>query len=79
MKDMDLDEMIRFLNLAIQKDQEEKLYMQWCAMLPQMSKYMTFTEFSDHMTGRNIDMRDTETILKEIEELHKKEQTKHGS
>lgn len=76
---MDLDELVKFLNLAIEKDREEKLYLQWCAMLPPMAEYMTFKAFFDHMTGKNIDMRDTETILKEIEELHKKEQTEHGS
>lgn len=67
---MELDEFVRFINLAREKDFEDKLYQQWCAMLPQMNKYMAFGEFKDLMTGANIDMRPTEEIIAEIEALH---------
>lgn len=44
--------------------------MQWCGMLPSLVKYMSFDEFYDQMTGANIDLRPTEEIIKELEELH---------
>lgn len=72
-EEFELLEFIEFINKAREKDLEDKLYMQWCAMLPQMNKYMPFKEFSDIMTGANIDTRPAEVIIKEIEDLHRKE------
>lgn len=69
-QEVDLFEFIDFVNLARKKDKEEKLYIQWCAMLPQFNQYVKFEEFMDMMTGSNIDMRPAEEIIKEIEELH---------
>lgn len=71
METMDVEIFVKFYQKAIDKDREEKIYIQWCAMLPQMSKYMAFNEFMDKVTGRNIDQRPTEVILQELEELKK--------
>lgn len=71
LEQMPVENFISFLNLAIKKELEDQLYLQWCAMLPQMGKYMTFSEFYDKLTGKNIDRRSTEDIIAEIEELHK--------
>lgn len=71
-KDMGLIEFILFVNKAREKEKEERLYQQWCAMLPQMNKYMSFVDFSDMLTGKNIDMRPAEDIIKDIEEAHRK-------
>lgn len=64
------DRFIPFYRQAKKKDLEERIYMQWCGMLPSLVKYMSFDEFYDQMTGANIDLRPTEEIIKELEELH---------
>ncbi len=69
---MGLIEFIEFVNLAREKDREDRLHRQWCAMLPSLNEYMSFDEFLDAMTGRNIDTRSNEEIIKELEELHGK-------
>lgn len=76
---MDLFEFIELVNLAREKEREEKLFRQWCCMLPSMNKYIAFDEFVDLMTGRNIDMRPAEEIIAEIEELHAKKGMKNGT
>jgi len=70
--DMDLSEFLEFVVLAKTKERDERIYMQWCAMLPSLSEYKTFDEFIDLITGANIDMRPTEVIIAEIESLHQK-------
>lgn len=79
MKDMDLWEFIELYNQARKKDQEERLYQQWCAMLPQFAEYMPFEEFYDDITGANIDRRPTETIIAEIKELHRQKGEGNGA
>lgn len=71
LNNMDLVEFIDFIKLAKSREKEEKLYIQWCNMLPTMVKYMTFDEFMDTMTCRNVDTRPTDVIIAEIEELHR--------
>ena len=57
-----------------EKEQEERLHSQWVTMLPKMStkelKYVSFNEYVDQCTGRNIDTRTSEEIIAELEELH---------
>lgn len=72
---MSLQEFIDFVRLAREKDHEEKWHQQWCAMLPELKEYMSFDEFLNRMTGRNIDVRPNEEIIKELEELHGKKLT----
>lgn len=69
---MDIITLCKFLKLAIDKDKEDRLFIQYCAMLPQMSKYILFDEFMDMMTGRNIDMRSEEDIRASINKAHGK-------
>ena len=78
-KDMELMEFLQFINLARKKENEDKLWQQWCGMLPQFSKYTTFNEFKDSMSGANIDMRKTDVIIKEIEDIHRKKEEGNGS
>lgn len=41
-------------------------------MLPTMNKYMSFADFNDMMTGKNIDTRSIDEIKEEINRLHGK-------
>lgn len=53
--------------------------MQWVAYLPHMTKenFVSFHDYLDQVTGKNIDTRPAEVILKELDELEK--QMKGGS
>lgn len=80
MDDMSVKEFSDFYKVALEKERQENFHLQWCAMLPQFDKYMTFTEFYDKMTGRNVDTRSTEEILADIEETHRRaKEQKDGS
>lgn len=68
--DMELMEFLEFIQLAREKDLEERLYQQWCAMLPEFAEYIVFGEFKDMMTGKKVDMRPKEEIMEEIKTLH---------
>lgn len=72
---MKLDEFCDFLILAINNDKKDKVYLQYLALLPsfvQTNKYMSFDDFYDNYTGKNIDLRPAEEILKEAEEIQKR-------
>lgn len=80
MEEMSVTEFYEFYKVALEKDKEEQIYLQWCAMLPQMNKYMSFKDFYDKITGKYIDTRSTEEILAEIEETHRRaKEQKDGS
>lgn len=70
-------EYLAFVSNMIDEDLRKRVYQQWCAIYPYMImkylKYMPFSEFFDQVTGRNIDMRDTDTIIEEIKALHNME------
>lgn len=70
---MEFMEFIDFVVFAKEKDSEEKIYMQWCAMLPSLNQYMSFSAFKEKLTGSNIDMRPAAEIISEIEALHRKD------
>lgn len=67
---------LRFLHTAIEKEKEETYFSEWINLYPHMAmgliKFISFNEYVDARTGRNIDMRPTEEIIAEIEELHRK-------
>ena len=48
---------------------------QWLSMLPMMAskvlKFMSFEEYYDQVSGRNIDLRPDEEILAEVEAIRK--------
>lgn len=73
--EMKLDEFIKFIVLAIKRDKEEKVRGEYLALLPnlvQSGHYMPFERFFDEMTGANIDLRSSEEILKEAEEIQER-------
>lgn len=73
--EMKLYEYIEFIVLAIKRDREEKVRGEYLALLPSLissGHYMTFDKFFDEMTGANIDLRPSEEILKEAEEIQER-------
>lgn len=57
-----------------EKERIEQLHRQWCSLLPFMHmeflKYVSFRDYMDNITGKNLDLRDTDVIVKEIKERH---------
>lgn len=75
-QEMQIDEFFEFLTLAIKNDKKEKAYLQYITLLPLLiraDKYMSFDNFFDEMTGANIDWRPADEILREAEEIQRKQ------
>ena len=57
-----------------EKEQDRWLHRQWCSLLPfmhmQMLKYVSFKDYKDRITGKNLDLRDTDVIIEEIKRSH---------
>lgn len=73
---LEIPEFIQLVKKAKEKEIEERIREQWVTMLPFMSlkmlNYMPFEEYFDRCTGRNIDLRPTDEIIRDIEETHKR-------
>lgn len=56
------------------QERESRIFAQWVMHLPHMSfkeiQYISFEEYRDKVTGKNIDLRSNEDIIREIEQLH---------
>lgn len=65
-----------FMRIAREKEQDEFIHAQWTVLLPDMSKgylkYMSFEHYKEQCTGKHIDFRSSDEIIKELEELHGK-------
>lgn len=63
----------RLIKKAIEKEKENRYFLQWVVQLPNMTKenYVSFEAYLDKLTGRNIDKRPTSEIMAEIEEIKK--------
>lgn len=73
---MEVETFIEMIEIAMEKEQEEIAHKQWCSMLPFMSlgmlEYISFQEYFEKLSGKNVDLRPASEIIAEIEELHQK-------
>jgi len=69
---MELLEFLEFINFASEKELDEKLYFRWCLELPHMQKRISYQEYKDILTGKNIDRRPAAEIMEEIRNAHKR-------
>ena len=71
---MPVREGLHLLEYAMEKEEEERLHRQWCALFPLMNMrmigYESFPNYRDRITGRGLDMRPEEEIITEIQALH---------
>ena len=69
----DIETAIRIINKAREKEKENRFFLQWVVQLPNMSKenFVSFDEYVDRVTGRNIDKRPVFECMAEIEEIKK--------
>ena len=73
MEVLDVDQFIKLVLMAIEAETKEKYRAEWTALLPVMvfaNHYMTFDEYYDICTGKNVDMRPVDEIIAEIDKKH---------
>lgn len=73
MKVLSIDQFIELILLAIESEVKEKYRQEWLSLLPMMlfaNHYMTFDDYYETCTGKNIDMRPVEDIIAEIDRKH---------
>ena len=73
MKVLDVGKFCKLMLLALDDEVKEIYRREWLSLLPVMvftQHYMTFNEYFDISTGRNIDMRPVDEIMAEIERKH---------
>ena len=70
----DIETAERIIAKAREKENENRYFLQWVVQLPNMSKenFVSFEEYVDKVTGRNIDTRPVFECMAEIEEIKKK-------
>lgn len=68
-------ELTNLLRIITAKNNEEKAFRQWLAVLPVMwsgaAKFIEFEDFRAKLTGEDIDTRPASEILAEVEEIRR--------
>ena len=69
----DIETAERIIAKAREKEKENRYFLQWVVQLPNMSKenFVSFEDYVDKVTGRNIDTRPVYECMAEIEEIKK--------
>lgn len=70
----DADIGVELIAKAIEKDCEDRIFLQWVAQLPVMAytgKPVSFSEYKDRITGANIDHRPVAVIEAELAAVEK--------
>ena len=70
---LDIGSALRIINKAREKEMENRHFLQWVVQLPHMTEenYLSFDDYVDRVTGRNIDQRPVAECMKELEEIKK--------
>lgn len=71
---MDVEIALKLCVEAIEQNLEDRLFNQWLVQLPYMAlkqlEYISYENYRDKMTLKNVDMRSDAEIIAEIEALH---------
>lgn len=70
---LDIGSALRMIDKAREKEKENRIFLQWAVQLPHMTKetFISFENYLDKVTGRNIDRRPVAECMQEIEEIKK--------
>lgn len=70
----DIETAMRIVDKAMEKEKENRYFLQWVVQLPNMNKesFVSFDEYVDRVTGRNVDNRPVYECMEELEEIKKK-------
>lgn len=81
--DMSIPRLWMMYNKASTEQLRDRIRMQWVVLLPYMSmemlQFMSFEDYYDAATGRNLDLRPTAAILAEVEEIRKEMRESNGT
>lgn len=68
---LDIGSASRIIDKAKEKEKENRYFLQWVVQLPNMTEknYLSFDEYVDRVTGRNIDQRPVAECMKELEKI----------
>lgn len=71
---MPLAQFVEFYKIAREKEKEERIFAQWTQQMPFMSRdnYISFEDYKDRLTGKNIDTRSTAEISAETDEIERR-------
>lgn len=63
---------------AMEKEREERAFLQWVVQLPHMSKdnFVSFADYKNKLTGANIDRRSVAEIERDLADVER--QLKEG-
>lgn len=67
---------------AMEKDRDDRLFLQWVAQLPVMAysgQRVSFADYKNRVTGANIDRRSTAEILAELDDVERELQERGGA
>lgn len=70
---LSVEKFCELIILALEQEKRAEYRAEWLVLLPSMisqGKYMSFDDYYDTVTGKNIDMRPAEEIIAEIDKLH---------
>ena len=73
LKVLDIGQTLKLLNLAVEEEAKDRYRSEWTALLPVMvfaNHYMTFDQYYETCTGKNVDTRPVEEIITEIDRKH---------
>lgn len=59
---------------AMEKEREDRIFLQWAAQLPVMAytgQTVSFSEYKDRVTGANIDRRPVAEIMADLDAVEK--------
>jgi hypothetical protein len=83
MKALSLEQFVKLVLMALEDESKEKYRAEWLSLLPCMvftNHYMTFEQYYDTVTGKNIDLRPVDEIIAEIDRKHAEaKESKDGS
>lgn len=70
----DIETAMRIIDKAREKEKENRYFLQWVVQLPHMpaDNFVSFDQYLDKVTGRNIDKRPVIECMKELEEIKKR-------
>lgn len=80
LKVLDVERVVKLVLKALEDENKERFRAEWLSLLPCMvftNHYMTFEQYYDTVTGKNIDNRPVEEIIAEIDRKHA--EVKNGS
>ena len=73
LKVLDIGQTLKLLNMAVEEEAKDRYRSEWTALLPVMvfaNHYMTFEQYYETCTGKNIDNRPVDEIIAEIDRKH---------